>query len=146
MGVMTDFPERIAPKVTLYLGEARQPVEVRSVRQHAKGLLLSLQGYSTREQVGSLRNQILYVHAGDRPELPEGEYYHHQMLGLRVVAEGGEVLGVLMEIIETGANDVYVVRRQTGSDVLLPATDEVILKVDLEAGELQVRLLPGLLP
>ena len=79
--------------------------------------------------------------------LPEGEFYLHQLLGLRVVRDEDNLpLGQVAEILETGANDVFLVRRETGADLLLPDIDPVILKIDLEQGEIRVHLLPGLLP
>jgi 16S rRNA processing protein RimM len=86
------------------------------------------------------------VRADDRPSLPDGEYYHHQLLGLRVISDTGQTLGRLVQILSTGANDVYIVRPEAGPDVLLPATDEVVQRVDLEQGEILVHLLPGLIP
>jgi 16S rRNA processing protein RimM len=62
------------------------------------------------------------------------------------VTESGESLGSLVEILETGANDVYIVRPSVGADLLLPAIREVILDIDLSAGQILVRPLPGLLP
>jgi 16S rRNA processing protein RimM len=144
--VMTDFPDRIKPGVTLLLGEDHQPVEIRSCRVHSKGLLIAFNEYQTREEVGMVRNQNLFVKVSDSPPLPEGEYYHHQLLGLQVMTDEGRELGRVAQILETGANDVYVVRSKDGIEVLLPAIDEVILDVDLEAGLIHVHLLPGLLP
>jgi 16S rRNA processing protein RimM len=86
------------------------------------------------------------VPTADRPPLPEGEYYHHQLIGLKVVNEQGDVLGKVKEILATGANDVYIVRPEIGKEILIPAVDEFILAVNLERGELRVRLAPGLLP
>jgi len=145
MTVLTDFPERLTPEQQLYLGEEHQPILIRSVRGHTKGLLIAFEGYAARQDVENLRNQMVYVRADDRPMLPEGEYYHHQLLGLRVVTDDQRELGVLAQILETGANDVYLVRAEDGGEVLLPATDEVILAIDLENKELRVHLLPGLL-
>ena len=79
------------------------------------------------------------------PDLPAGEYYHHQLLGLQVIDETGKLLGQVSEILETGANDVLVVRPSMGEEILLPAIDPVILQVNLEQGVMQVHLLPGLI-
>ncbi len=146
MEVMTDFPERLKPGVTFFLGEEHRPIQLAAIRQHNKGLLVSLDGYQNREEVGVLRNQILFVRADDRPPLPEGEYYHHQLLGLQVVTEEGEALGVLAEIMETSANEIFVVRPESGKDILIPDIEEVVLEIDLESRKIVVRLLPGLLP
>jgi len=146
MHVLSDFPERIQPGVVLYLGSERQPIVLESVRQHAQGLLVAFEGRRTPEELGEFRNQFAYVHADDRPPLPEGEYYHHQILGLRVIDEDQRLLGKVDKILENAANDVYVVRSEQGGEILLPAIDTVILDIDLENGEMHVHLLPGLAP
>ena len=145
MDILTDFPERLRRGAELYLGETHQPVRLASLRPNNKTLLVSLSGYSTPEAIGVFRNQIVYVLAADRPALPEGEYYHHQLIGLRVVTDDGRQLGMVREILETGANDVLVVRPSMGEEILLPAIDPVILQVNLEQGVMQVHLLPGLI-
>jgi 16S rRNA processing protein RimM len=146
MDVITDFPERLRRGATVYVGDAHQPHKIRSLRWHGTTLLISFDAYDAPETAGVLRNQLVFVHAEDRPSLPEGEYYHHQLLGLRVVSDDGQDLGHLAEILQTGANDVYVVRPLSGPEILLPAVDEVILEIDLARGEIRVHLLPGILP
>lgn len=145
MQVLTDFPERLVPGTHFYAGPQRRRLRLRSRRWHRQRLLVAFEGLQTREQAGELRNQLLLVRADDRPPLPAGEYYHHQLIGLKVVDEAGDVLGSLVEILQTGANDVYVVRSASGRELLLPAVDEVLRGIDLERGEIRVHLLPGLL-
>ena len=106
--------------------------------------MLAFDGFTTPEQVGRFRNQILYIDEADAKELPEGEFYYHELLGLSVLDETGEPLGKVTEIMQTGANDVYVVTNEAGREILLPAIAEVILEVDLEFKEMKVHLLPGL--
>jgi len=146
MDVLTDFPERLVPGGTLFIGDAHQPKQIRSFRWHSKEMLITFDGCHDSETAGEFRNTMAYVRADDRPVLPDGEYYHHQLLGLRVVGDGGVFMGILAEILETGANDVYIVRPDAGPDILLPAIESVILDINLERGEVQVQLLPGLLP
>lgn len=144
MSVMTDFPERLKPGVTLFLGMDRAPLTIRSLRHHNKGFLVAFEGFDSREQVGHLRNQELFVRADDRPALPDGEHYLHEILGLQVVTDGGQVLGIVRDWIETGANGVFVVKSESGKDILLPDIDEVILKIDLEEKQILVHLIEGL--
>ena len=146
MDVLTDFPERLHLGMTLYVGPEHLPLRLRSDRRHTAALLVAFEGYDTPERAGELRNQLAYVTTADRPPLPEGEYYHHQLIGLKVISEQGEVLGKVTEILATGANDVYIVRAEIGSEILIPAVDEFVRAVDLERGELRVHLAPGLLP
>jgi len=143
--VLTDFPERLQVGTCLYIGPDRLPLRLASRRWHGQSMLVSFEGFTTPEQVGALRNQYACVTAADRPALPEGEYYHHQILGLQAVTEGGRLLGVVSEILETGANDVLVIRPEIGAEVLVPLIDEVVKAINLETGQLLLTLLPGLL-
>ena len=146
MDILTDFPERLKKGITLYVGPDYLPLQLISCRQHGRSLLVSFEGYHTPEQVGTLRNLIASVTSADRPPLPEGEYYHHQILGLQAVTESGEVLGVVREILETGANDVFVILPEDGPEILVPDIDEVVKDIQLEKGQIVIALLPGMLP
>jgi 16S rRNA processing protein RimM len=147
MDVLTDFPERLQVGVLLYGGETYHPLRIRSIRPHDKVLLVAFEGLHTPETVGELRNQFVYVPAADRPPLPEGEFYHHQLIGLRVIDDSGRFLGLISSILETGgANDVYLVTSQDKRELLLPDIKEVVQSIDLMTGEMRVHLLPGLLP
>ncbi|MCA9936411.1 MAG: 16S rRNA processing protein RimM [Ardenticatenaceae bacterium] len=140
----TSQPERFDWLEIVYLGETNpQPVEVESVRFHKNLILLKLVGYDSRDAVESLRGQWLQVAEEDALPLEEGEYYLYQLLNLEVYTEDGARLGVLVDVIETGANNVFVVRG-SGDDLLLPDTDEVIRDIDFENGRITAHLLPGL--
>jgi 16S rRNA processing protein RimM len=110
-----------------------------------EGLLMTFDGYTTPEAVGQFRNQVLFVKAEDRPPLADGEYYHHQLLNLGVITDAGAPLGVVTEILETGASDVLVISPTIGPDVLIPMVDTFIQDVDLAKGEITVHLIPGML-
>jgi 16S rRNA processing protein RimM len=146
MEVLTDFPERLRIGLTVYVGETHQALELTRRRAIGDGIIVAFQGFETPEQAVSLRNELVYVRADDRPELPEGEYYHHQVIGLHVVSDDGQSLGPVTEIMSTGANDIYVVRLASGKEVLLPAIESVVLDIDLTRSEMRVHLLPGLMP
>jgi 16S rRNA processing protein RimM len=146
MNVHTDFPERLKPKRTVYVGAGYRPLRIRSCRWHRQAMLIAFDSYHDSETAGELRNQLVYVRADTLPALEEGEYYHHQLLGLHVVSDEGQELGTVAKILETGANDVFLVRPETGPDILLPNIDSVVLAIDLERGEMRVHLLPGLVP
>ncbi len=146
MQVITDFPGRLRPGKIVFVGNEHIQHTIRSRRRYANDLLIALEGCDTPEEAGELRNQFVYVRSDMIPDLPEDEYYHHQLLGLQVVSDEGQALGILVQILETGANDVYIVRPERGAEILLPAIDSVILQVDLAQGEMKVHVLPGLLP
>ena len=144
MDLHTDFPERFQSGRTLLIGEERTPMTLASARPHAKGLLVRFKGVETPEAAGQYRNKWVYVQAADVPSLPEGKLYQHELFGFAVVDENGNPLGELVEILETGANNVYVVRNAEGKELLLPAIPSVILDIDAERRVMRVHLLEGL--
>jgi 16S rRNA processing protein RimM len=139
MDVLTDFPERLGRNKLVYVGEEHEPFRIEHLRPQDKALLVTFTGIEDADQAGLLRNKQVYMRADSLPELPEGTYYHHQLIGLVVVDNNGQKLGILTEILETGANDVYVVVSAEGVETLLPAIESVILGVDLERQEMRVK-------
>ncbi len=144
MEVITDFPERIQKGARVFIGEENSIQQIRSARHHNKGIIVSFQGYDLPEEVGIFRNQLVKVQSKDAQPLEEGEYYHHELIGLRVVDIRGRVVGSLVEILETGANDVFIVKTDLGKEILLPVIDEVIENIDVDAGLITVNMISGL--
>ena len=145
MDLHTDFPERLKTGKTVFVGDDHRPIVFASLRPVAAGMLVRFRGIKSPDDAGQYRNTWVYVLTADRPALPEGEYYHHQLIGLNVVTDKGRELGVLVDVLETGANDVYVVRAADGNEVLLPAIPPVILEVRLADRQMRVHLLDGLI-
>ncbi len=141
---ISDLIQGVNAGQIIFLGESRVRGTVRSLRPHRGQYLLQLDEFRTRDAVDGWRDWKLYLRFEETEPLPEGTYYHWQILGLDVVTEEGEALGSVAQILETGANDVYIVRSDAGEELLLPAIEEVVKLVDLEAGVIKVRLLPGL--
>lgn len=146
MDVITDFPERLKAGSKVFVGEEHRPLRIKSCRSHQKGMLVCFDNFSTPEAVGFLRNWMVYVKASDLPSLPKGEYYHHQVIGMRVVDETNTLLGIVADIIPTGANDVFVISQEGGGEFLLPMVDEMVISIDLEKKEICARPMPGLIP
>jgi 16S rRNA processing protein RimM len=137
--VWTEFPERIKPGISLYLGEDHLKVTVASVRSKDRLLLLSLKGYDQRESVNTLRNLIVYTKHSGFPKLPAGQYYHHELIGLKVVNQGGEDIGFITEILETGSNNVLIIDKQ-GKELLLPFIENVVISIEPSSGLMRVKL------
>jgi len=137
--IWTHFPERIPELGHVYLDD--EPTPRRLLRAQLLGdiALLQIEGISTRNDAEALRGTVVRIDRSQAAPLGEDEYYHFEILGLRVVDEEGHDLGTVVEILETGANDVYVVQRPDGSELLLPAIRSVILEVDLEHQRMVVR-------
>lgn len=143
MDLHTDFPERMKKGRKVFIGEDHKPMTLTNVHPHQAGLLVKFGDIDTPEDAGLFRNQWVYVQTKDVP-LPEGRHYKHELLGLKVVDEAGNLLGELVEILETGANDVYVVRDGAGKEILLPNIPSVILDLDIGARTMRIHLLDGL--
>lgn len=145
----TDFPERFKSLTRVYLqkpGEEPQPHVVTSVRVRSDAAICHLQGIDSRQAAEALRGMLLVVPREEAIKLPEGQYYLFELVGLSVYTEEGEYLGRIREVLQPGANDVYVVESGTGGkDILLPAIRDVVQDVDIDRGQMTVRILPGLL-
>ncbi len=146
MQVLTDFPERLKAGTTVFLGPSHQPMTIEGVRPHGEGMLVKFKGVQDPEAAGRYRNELVYVTTSDRPPLPEGHYYEHQVMGFSVVEDdSNESIGTLSEIMHTGANDIYVVARPDGGEVLLPVIASVVLEIDASRRIIRVHMLPGLM-
>jgi len=144
--ISRNYESEILPGAVLFLGENHLPKKLLSIRFHNLGFLIKLEGINNPEQVAEFRLQRIYVSSLlKRRKLQPDEYYPDQIMGLRVHDELGQDLGVVSEVIETGANNVYVVSKPGERDLLLPAIPDVIRKVDLEGGQLVAHIIPGLL-
>ncbi len=146
MEIVTDFPERLKPGTKVYVGTQYAPMVIEHARHHSEGLIIKFREVRSPEEAARYRNQAVYVLTADRPPLPEGQYYDHQLIGFSVVErETKETIGVLSEIMRTGANDIYVVQRPDESEVLLPVIPDVVLALDVKQRTIEVHLLPGLM-
>jgi 16S rRNA processing protein RimM len=142
----TDLPERFTWLDTVFLGQKDpQQVVVEGVRLHKGMILLKLAGYDFRDQAEALRGQWLQVPESEAIPLEDGEYFLYQLEGAGVFTVAGRFLGHIVELIETGANRVFVVRGDAG-DLLIPDIKDVIREIDLENSRLMIEPLPGLLP
>jgi 16S rRNA processing protein RimM len=148
---LSDFPDRL-----LELERVRVMIEssavhrsewrdIHSARRHgAAAFVLGLGDVSTRAEAVALSGARIEIPSSQLKPLPDGHYYRFQVVGLAVSDESGRNLGRVREILETGANDVYVVCPEGGQgrkdEILVPALKHVVLNIDLEAGKMVVRL------
>jgi len=132
---------------TVYFRDPEQrwrPLVIEKVQRQPKSLIISFRGVWNRDQAEVLRGKKIYLPVSQLPELEEGEYYYYQLIGLQVIDVHGEVLGKLTEIISTGSNDVYVVKKRD-TEVLIPALESVIKEVNLHEKKMVVDIPEGLM-
>ena len=144
----TDFPKkRFAEGATLYLGShdgtPSAKLTVASSRPFKGSWLVKFVGLDNINDVLSFKGHELLVSQQDQQELPKGRYYYHQIIGLQAVTTDGQELGPIVEIMP-GANDVWIVKRPNGKELMLPVIKQVIKKVDLDKGTVTVELMEGL--
>jgi 16S rRNA processing protein RimM len=132
---LTDFDDRFETDAQLYLDGVARKVEWS--RDQAGSLVVKLRGIDTRNDAESWRGSYLEVPDTDVRPLPDDEWYHDQLLGLRVVTDDGRELGTIEEIMERPANDVWVIRGD-GGETLIPAIRDAVSTVDLEGGRVTV--------
>jgi len=119
------------------------PQDISAATVHGKKLLLAFEGYGDINQVQHLVGCELYVSRDQLPVPEDDEYYWHDLIGLTVVTEDGQQLGILESIIETGSNDVYVVK-SSAREYLVPALAEVVTSIDLDRKVMTVAPFEGL--
>ena len=124
-------------------GDKQQQLKVSQGKTHGKGLIALPEGFESRNDAETIIGNEIWIEKAQLPALPEGEYYWFELEGLRVTNESGEILGEVSQLLETGANDVVVVKANAESiddkERLIPyIVDKIVLNVDLEAGEMKV--------
>lgn len=142
--LLTDFPDRLTLHEVLYVGSPARPYRVEWVRLLQGAALVKLAGCDDRNAAAALRGALLQIPFSAAAPLQEGEYYHFQVLGVEVFTEDEEPLGQVVEVLETMANDVFVLRGPRG-ELLIPAVADVVRELDLTTRRMVVHLLPGLL-
>ncbi len=132
-------------QVTLDTGRERIPMEIEGVKFFRQFVILKFKGYDSINDVEKYRQGKLMVARDQAVRLKKDEYFVADMIGLSVVTDEGEAFGTLKDVLATGANDVYVVEREDGSEVLLPAIRDCIKKVDMDGRVMEVHIMEGLL-
>ncbi len=134
-----------AARLTLELGGERRGYDIIEVSQAGAGMIrLVLEGITAVEQAQSLKGAAVMIAAAELPPAGPREFYHYQAVGCQVVLTDGRRLGIVVEVMSTGANDVLVVR-DGKNETLVPVIADVIKVIDLDARRIEVDPVPGLL-
>jgi 16S rRNA processing protein RimM len=150
MRVLADNPKRLSQLDYVYLGLSPDPASLdrralEGLRFNKEYALLKLESCSNRNEAELLRDKKVMISIDQAAPLEDGQYYLFQLLGLKVVTDNVEV-GHVKEVLQTGANDVYIVESEEYGEVLIPAHEETILNIDFEAEIITMALPEGLLP
>ena len=132
-------------EVILDTGEEKMLLEIQGVKFFKKFVILKLKGIDSIDEAEKYRRKSLFVTRKNAVPLRRDEYFVADLVGLKVIDDMDQELGVLTEVLQTGANDVYVVKMKDGREALIPAIKQCILNVDVEGGLIRVHILEGLL-
>jgi len=140
--VVTDFPHRLTPRSPVYVD--RCPMTIAGTSWHKGKAIIKLEGIDSVDDAEKLRGKALEIHHSQLESLPEGQYYHFQLIGLEVWTTEGKRLGKVIKILSAQSNDNYVVSGKQG-EILIPAIEDVVKSVDLESGRITIEAIEGLL-
>lgn len=141
-----ESPETLRELTGLFVGRSVQEAlffPIMALQTGKDYFILQLRGVEDRDAAERLRGSSVWISSEDRVRLPDGEYYWSDIIGLQVLTEEDQILGRIEAVFPTGSNDVYVCRGG-GREILLPATVEVVRRIDTDRGVMVVRLLKGL--
>ena len=144
----TDDPKRFRrlKEVILVQGKTEKVVGIESVKFFKQMVIVKLAGFDDRDSVEKLRQCTLFVERDKAVRLQKDEYFIADLMGLKVIDDDkDEEIGVLEDVMTTGANDVYVIRMTDGRELLLPAIKQCVIEVNVEEGFVRVHILEGLL-
>ena len=132
-------------QVILDTGKETMPLEIQSVKFFKQFVILKFKGIDNINDIEKYKRCSLYVTREHAVALEEDEYFIADMIGMEVCTEDGNIFGTLKDVIETGANDVYVIDNAEHGEVLVPAIKECIRSVDIEKGQMMIHLMDGLI-
>lgn len=142
----TDNVKRFKKGITLILdtGKEERQLIVEGVKFFKQFVILKFEGINHINDIEKYKSKSLYVTRENAIKLKKNEYFIADLIGVQVWEDNGDFLGELKDVIETGANDVYVIKQENGKDILLPAIKECILSVEIEEKKMIVHVMEGL--
>lgn len=141
--VISEVEDRFADGATVWLEDGRA-LTIASSRRHGDRLIVRFRELRDRTEAEAIGKALLVIPESMSPDLPEGSWWDHQLVGSAVSTDGGRELGELRDVIHTSANDVWTVIDDDGTETLIPVLNEVLVGVDVDAKRIVVKEIPGL--
>lgn len=132
-------------QVILDTGREELLLQIQGVKFFKQFAIVKFKDYDSINDIEKYRGKSLYVERADAVSLKKDEYFIADLMGCKVEDEDGHSLGILKDVMETGANDVYIVTTPDGKELLFPAIKECIREVDVKNARIVVHIMPGLL-
>lgn len=142
----TDYPDDFENLEHLYIKRKTgdETLSIDGIKYQKNNIIVRLKEIKDINEAEKYKNLVVYADRAELGELPDGVHYIVDLIGLEVVDEDGNKIGILADVFNTGANDIYDVKREGAKNLLIPAIDEVVLNIDTENGKITVRIPEGL--
>lgn len=142
----TDSPDDFEKIKTVYIKMKSEQIslKIKSIKYQKNNLIIKFDEFNDINEVLPYKNAVLYADREELGPLDEGVYYIVDLIGLDVITDDGEKVGVICDVFNAGASDIYDVKREGKKNLLLPVIDEVVKEVDLENGRVVVNIMEGL--
>jgi len=140
--ILTAFPARFIKGARVFISSKEMVISF--FNPYKNSAIIGFEEIDTLEQANDLREALIKIPAKELMDLPEDSYYHHDIIGLKVKTVGGEVLGIITQVLTTGGNDVYIAKGVDG-ELLIPAVKDVVLSIDKEKGDMLIEPIEGII-
>lgn len=147
MVAVTTRPDHLATLKHVLVGPDLQRYDLKRLHEHKVGMfIISLRGIASREAAEELRGAEVFIRSTEAAPLDADEYFLHDLIGLQVRTASGDDLGRVIDVLETGANDVLIVRASGRADILVPMIAAVVRQIDLDQRSIEITALEDILP
>lgn len=142
----TDYPEVFEDIETVYIKKKNEyeKLDITNIKYQKNNLIVKFAQIKDINEAEKYKNFVLYCERANLGELPEGVYYIADLIGSKIVTEDGESIGTVIDVFNTGSNDIYEVKREEKKNMLIPVIDNVVRKIDIENKTITVSLMDGL--
>ncbi len=142
---LTDYNERFEELEWIYIEGNNKRFYIDNIKYRPRDILISLKGYDDINLVSPFKGKYLLIEEEQKRELPEDVYYISDIIGLDVYTDEGEYLGKVADILQAGSNEVYVIKQDSGREIMIPAVKEFIPDISLELGRIVVKPIEGMI-
>lgn len=142
---LTDYDERFEELDWIYIEGIEEKFYINNIKYRPKDILISFKGYDNINQVERFKGKYLLIDESQKRELPEDTYYISDIIGLEAYTVNEEYLGKIMDILQAGSSEVYVIKNQQDKEIMIPAVKEFIPEISLKKGRITVKPIEGMI-
>ncbi|MCC5912008.1 MAG: 16S rRNA processing protein RimM [Clostridiaceae bacterium] len=145
IGSLTDYDERFEELQWTYIEGYEEKFYINKIKYRPKDIIISLEGYTNINEVEKFKGKYLLIDETQKRDLPDDTYYVTDIIGLDVYTVKDEYLGKVVDILQAGSNEVYVIKGETGKEIMIPSVKEFIPEISLKDGKVLVDPIEGMI-